>query len=152
MLFGRNDAVYRMMLNRRDYRGSFTIEAALLMTVIIPVLTGLIYLGIYQHDKAWLLGRMQTTAVEMAVNKESSGTVKWNGIIGGEQLTGTVSRQKNKVKAAVKGSFFVPGLVMKFFAGGRLSLDCSVEKPVIEAKKEIQKFRNLERLQKGGET
>ena len=46
----------------------------------------------------------------------------------------------------------MPGLVMKFFAGGRLSLDCSVEKPVIEAKKEIQKFRNLERLQKGGET
>lgn len=31
-------------------RASYTVEAALLMTVILPLLTGIIYLGFYLHN------------------------------------------------------------------------------------------------------
>lgn len=130
--------------------GSFTIEAALLMTIIIPILTGLVYLGIYQHDKAWLSNKAGTVAAEMAVDSEKSANVRWNGVIGNEKISGHVSRNKAKVQAEVKGNLQVPGLVLRYFAGGRLTLDYSVEKPVIEAKKEIQRLRNIELLRKGG--
>lgn len=141
--------MYGIILKGTECRGSFTIEAALLMTIIIPVLTGLIYLGIYEHDKAWLLNKAQTAAAELTAYEKDFNTIKWNGVIGGETVSGNVSRGKNKVQAEVRGSFPVPGLVMRFFAGGKLSLNYSAEKPVIMAKKEIQRLRNLERLKAG---
>ena len=39
---------------KRDLNGSFTVEAALLMTVLIPLLTALIYLGFYHIDNLCL--------------------------------------------------------------------------------------------------
>ena len=62
------------------------------MTIIIPVLTGLMYLGIYEHDKAWLLNKTQTAAAELTAYEKSFDTVKWNGVIGGETVSGNVSR------------------------------------------------------------
>lgn len=140
----------KQILEGKGCRGSFTIEAALLMTIIIPVLTGLIYLGIYQHDKVWLSNKAGVAAIEMAVDDQKTDSGKWGGRIGNENISGGVFRQKGKVQARIKGDFQVPGLVLRFFAGGRLKLDCSVEKPVTEAKKEIQKLRNLQQLKKGG--
>ena len=49
---------------KRDLNGSFTVEAALLMTVLIPLLTALIYLGFYQHDKVWIANKTRTEAME----------------------------------------------------------------------------------------
>ena len=51
---------------KRDLNGSFTVEAALLMTVLIPLLTALIYLGFYQHDKVWIANKTRTEAMEAA--------------------------------------------------------------------------------------
>ena len=54
---------------KRDLNGSFTVEAALLMTVLIPLLTALIYLGFYQHDKVWIANKTRTEAMEAAWTK-----------------------------------------------------------------------------------
>ena len=39
---------------RKIKKGSFTVEAALLMPVIFLVLMGLLYLNFYVHNRAWL--------------------------------------------------------------------------------------------------
>ena len=45
-----------------NLKGSYTIEASLLMGIILPVLAGLIYIGFWYHDKSFL----QSAAYEAA--------------------------------------------------------------------------------------
>lgn len=59
---------------KRDLNGSFTVEAALLMTVLIPLLTALIYLGFYQHDKVWIANKTRTEAMEAALGPHTEKT------------------------------------------------------------------------------
>ena len=93
---------------KRDLNGSFTVEAALLMTVLIPLLTALIYLG-----------------------------------------SGGVKRGKNKVAATGKATFRIPGFVARFFMGGQMEINSKAEVSVKNAKKQIQKYRNLQRAGEG---
>lgn len=44
-------------------RGSFTIEAALLMPVIFLVLMGVLYLNFFVHNRAWLTAAAYEAAV-----------------------------------------------------------------------------------------
>ena len=37
-------------------KGSFTVEASLLMAILIPLLVGMMYLGFYLHNRAFLPG------------------------------------------------------------------------------------------------
>ena len=55
-------------------RGSFTIEAALLMPVIFLVLMGVLYLNFFVHNRAWLTA----AAYESAVSGSMEG-VRKNG-------------------------------------------------------------------------
>lgn len=57
---------------RKIKRGSFTVEAALLMPVIFLVLMGLLYLNFYVHNRAWLTA----AAYEAAVTEAWKDTVK----------------------------------------------------------------------------
>lgn len=53
-------------------RGSFTIEAALLMPVIFLVLMGVLYLNFFVHNRAWLTA----AAYEAAVSGSMEGYSK----------------------------------------------------------------------------
>lgn len=48
---------------RKIKKGSFTVEAALLMPVIFLVLMGLLYLNFYVHNRAWLTAAAYEAAV-----------------------------------------------------------------------------------------
>ena len=61
--------------------GSFTVEAALLMTVLIPLLTALIYLGFYQHDKVWIANKTKTEAMEAALDQDRKNQTDWSGVL-----------------------------------------------------------------------
>ena len=53
-------------------KGSFTIEAALLMPLILMVLMGLLYLDFFVHNRAWLT----SAAYEAAVSGSMEGYKK----------------------------------------------------------------------------
>lgn len=38
-------------------KGSYTVEASLLMILLVPLLTGIIYLGFSVHNQAWAYGK-----------------------------------------------------------------------------------------------
>ena len=57
---------------RKIKKGSFTVEAALLMPVIFLVLMGLLYLNFYVHNRAWLTA----AAYEAAVSGSMEGYSK----------------------------------------------------------------------------
>ncbi len=41
---------------KRNFKGSYTIEAALIMPIIFIVLAGIIYISFYLHDIVWIQG------------------------------------------------------------------------------------------------
>lgn len=134
----------------KTYKGSFTIEAAFLMTVIIPVLAALVYLAVFLHDRAWIQNAAMEKAARIAVQGYEEKGTGFDGIVGGEKLQKKISSTEKKVNVEVKGNFLIPGIAARFFLGGKLSLEVSINKPILDAKKEIQKYRNFEKLTEGG--
>ena len=54
-------------------QASFTVEAAMLMCVILPVLLALLYLGMFLHDKGVLNGAAQEVAATADLNRFRNG-------------------------------------------------------------------------------
>ena len=124
---------------KRDLNGSFTVEAALLMTVLIPLLTALIYLGFYQHDKVWIANKTRTEAMEAALDTDRKNQTDWSGVLACGNVSGGVG----------KATFRIPGFVARFFMGGQMEINSKAEVSVKNAKKQIQKYRNLQRAGEG---
>lgn len=93
---------------RKIKRGSFTIEAALLMPIILLVLMGVLYLNFFVHNRAWLTA----AACEAAVSGSMEGYSK-NGKI----------YEKADLQGRMLGSTGLPG-------GENLSMQTSVGKTV----------------------
>lgn len=145
-------------------KGSYTIEATLLMVVIIPVLVGIMYLGFYLHDKAVLNGAALETAkyaslhitdedVKQQTHRQRTMLIKGR-LLGTRQLTGRTVVDKNQVEVVYQGQFLVPGLIVKYFYNGSLPIDTQITASVKSPVKTIQKIRGVKKLfdkQKEGE-
>lgn len=114
-------------MKKRVKKASFTIEAALLMTCLIPLLTALIYLGFFLHDRAY----MQGEAYEQAVQAELQG---------------------EKKAVSLKKTFQVPGMTARFFGKSELQITAKAEMPVLDAKKKLLGFRAAKKLLQGDKT
>ena len=60
---------------RKIKKGSFTVEAALLMPVIFLVLMGLLYLNFYVHNRAWLTAAAYEAAVSGSMEGYSKNAI-----------------------------------------------------------------------------
>ena len=89
-------------------KGSFTIEAALLMPLILMVLMGLLYLDFFVHNRAWLT----SAAYEAAVSGSMEGYKKDGDIY-----------EKADIQGRMLGSTGLPG-------GENLSMQTSAGKTV----------------------
>ena len=137
---------------KRDLNGSFTVEAALLMTVLIPLLTALIYLGFYQHDKVWIANKTRTEAMEAALDQDRKNQTDWSGVLACGNVSGGVKRGKNKVTATGKATFRIPGFVARFFMGGQMEINSKAEVSVKNAKKQNKKYSTGNIKERGSET
>lgn len=102
---------------KRIKRGSFTVEAALLMPVIFLVLMGLLYLNFFVHNRAWLTA----AAYEAAVSGSMEGYSK-NGNI----------YEKADIQGRILGSTGLPGgenLSMQTRAGKNVQVTYQMEIP-----------------------
>ena len=89
-------------------KGSFTIEAAVLMPLILMVLMGLLYLDFFVHNRAWLT----SAAYEAAVSGSMEGYKKDGDIY-----------EKADIQGRMLGSTGLPG-------GENLSMQTSAGKTV----------------------
>jgi Flp pilus assembly protein TadG len=92
---------------RKIKRGSFTVEAALLMPVIFLVLMGLLYLNFYVHNRAWLTAAAYEAAVSGSMEGYSKNGNSYEkadnqgrmlgsaGLPGGENLRMQISTGKS---------------------------------------------------------
>lgn len=71
--------------------------------------------------------------------------------MGGEKLQKQIKAGSKEMTVKVRGKLAVPGIVMQFWKHGRLEVACTVAIPVIHARKDIQRFRNLKKQMEGGQ-
>lgn len=98
-------------------RGSFTVEAALLMPLIFLILMGLLYLNFFVHNRAWLTA----AAYEAAVSGSMEGYSR-NGDV----------YEKADIQGRMLGSEGLPGgenLSMQTSAGKSIQVTYHMEIP-----------------------
>lgn len=98
-------------------KGSFTIEAALLMPLILMVLIGVLYLDFFVHNRAWLT----SAAYEAAVSGSMEGYKKKGNIY-----------EKADIQGRMLGSTALPGgenLSMQTSAGKTVKVTYRLEVP-----------------------
>lgn len=141
-------------------RASYTVEAALLMTVILPLLTGIIYLGFYLHN----VSVMQNAAYELTVlGSFESGRGDGESIVekrkqelvsrafpGLGQVQADVQIGKKKVSARIQGEFRIPGLIMHFFCNNRMNIQAYSEMELLQPGKQIIRMHQIKKLTEEG--
>lgn len=142
-------------MRRSGFRAqaSFTVEAAMLMCVILPVLLALLYLGMFLHDKGVLNGAAQEVAATADLNRFRNGG---NARLArkADQLadrTGASGKAKSSVQvtdhevsASYSASMKLPGLLPKLFGKGTLDTGADVTRILPDAADTIRKIRGLE--------
>lgn len=138
-------------------RASFTVEAAMLMTLILPALLALIYLGLYLHDRGVLNGAAQEVAAQADLNCwKDSGNVYLSGSAGKlADRTGpsgkaavSVSAGDKQVSVTYNASMTLPGLLPKLFGRSVLDTGASVQRTLLKPADTIRIIRGLEYVSK----
>lgn len=139
-------------------KGSYTVEAALVMGILLPLLAGIIYLGFYLHNDAVMKGAAYELAVlgclqddeekRKTAVEERKQEIIGRAFLGLTEVRAEVSLGEEKVSASLRGTFRVPGLVMRYFCGNQLELSADAELTVADPGKQIYW---IHRLKKSGE-
>ena len=148
------------MKGKKAEKGSFTVEISLIMSLLIPLLMCLIYLGFYMHDRAFLEGaaleaactaslyageEMQedyTESREQALLKER--------LFGVYNITGNVELGEETVKVSYSGEFQIPGMIAKFLEKTSLPIQAEADVNFKDARKAVNQLYSLSKVLKGG--
>lgn len=134
----------------------FTVEAAMLMAVILPVLLSLIYLGFLDHDR----GVLQASSCEVAALADNSipdknrdgdlrtyaGQLGKSAVISSKDCSSSFSLSKDFVQVSYTGSIKVPGTLPKLFGSETLSSGRSFSRKLYHPADSIRKIRGLKYL------
>ena len=142
--------------SRPDVPGYFTVEASLLMLLIIPVLTALLLCGFYVHDNAFLQGAAEEitamgsnlaayesrdSLLQRTLRQRVSHTMVWT-----RSVRSSVSCSDTDVQAEAGGTFPVPGLAAQLFGVQNASAGGSADRHLIRPARIIWKIRGAEYL------
>lgn len=117
-------------------KGSFTVEASLLMAILIPLLVGMMYLGFYLHNRAFLQGAAcELAQIGLLYDREEDAIKAMeqrnrqllDGYLpGGGSWTGSVSLERKEVQVTLRGSLQAPGMAVNLFLGDRLTMQACI--------------------------
>ena len=136
--------------------GSFTIEATLLMSFILPMLIGLLIAGFYVHDRAALQGiaceaaargsclateNKSVSLIRKTIQERLSPGLMWAGRIG-KQL----QSDEEHIHVSLSAIFSFPGFSAFLLPAGNTSLTGEWERAVYHPAKLIRKVRGAKAL------
>ena len=138
---------------KRCIAASFTVEAALIMTVTLPVLLSILYYGFFLHDKGVLNGAAQQIAAQADLNswkksgsnrlaKQAKKLTKTTGP--SRKVSSSVSASQSKASVIYKGTITLPGLLPSLFGKKKLSTGASANRTILYPADLIRKIRGLE--------
>ncbi len=138
-------------------KASFTVEAALLMTVILPILLALLYYGFFLHDRGVLNGAAQEITARADLNNwKASGNNRlaklarsYEGRTGpSRQVSSSVQVSRSSVSAKYKGAMSLPGLLPSLFKKSSLNTGAGAKRTLLYPADLIRKIRGLEYVSK----
>lgn len=135
-------------------RGSFTLEAALLMTLLLPVLFSLIYASFFLHDRTILQGAACEVAAMVSnlteekdeqsrLEKLKDGLIS-SRLLGTKGTGGSLRRSKDQVSVSYQGNFPIPGLTAKLFGKRVYEIREEWSRKLYHPADIIRKIRGLE--------
>lgn len=135
---------------------SFTVEASLLMAVILPVLIGILLAGFYVHDQAFLQGAVcevsgmgssmalyadRDARMWQTLNKRTGKSMLW-----ARGLNQSCSASKTMSQALISATFRFPGMVAAFFGRDRQALEEGATRKVYHPADLIRTFQGARDL------
>lgn len=142
------------MAEKKMLQAGFTVEAAMIMTILLPVLTVLIYMGFYVHDMAVIQGAACEAAamgsnLVLEENRESILEEKVNALVTARLLGTRIGRKglsagKDQISVYYGGDFPIPGLIAKLVSGNELTIEKEWNRTIFHPADEIRKIRGLE--------
>lgn len=142
------------------YKGSYTVEAALVMGIITMVMAALLIVCFYLHDKAVL--QAMTCEIALAGNntvteKEQQKVISdlkkklnRNRLMGSRNTDKTVKADKKAVNAVCRSEFPVPGMTARFISNNKMKIEVSWKTEKVQAAELIRKIRGVRKLMNGG--
>lgn len=146
--------------DKNAWKGSYTVEAAVILPLTALILAAVILAAFYIHDKSC----MQGMACEIASSGSNCITqemrakrvaqlrqeVKRQRFLGSRNLSASVSSGKTEVNAKIDASYPIPGMVARFFTKGSLPVQCSWKTKDVEPAKTIWQIRGVVSILGGG--
>ena len=134
-------------------KASFTVEAALLMTVMLPVLLAIIYYGFFLHDKGVLNGAAQQVLAQADLNnwkeagnnrlgKQAKRMEKQTGP--SKNVSASVSVSRSQASVSCTGTMSLPGILPSLFGKRQLGTGTSAKRTLLYPADVIRKIRGLE--------
>lgn len=142
------------------WKGSYTVEAALVLPVVLFVLSALMILAFYVHDR----GILQSLACETAVTGNNyiteeerktaveriKGQVSPTRLMGSRGSSGHAAFGSSEVYVQYTAVYPVPGMAMRYLSGGRLKIAKSWRVEGINPSDWIRKQRGIRHGRDGG--
>lgn len=146
--------------NKEKWNGSYTVEASIVMAMVILVLAALMFASFYMHDRAVLQGiscetasagsNAATRSGRQEAAEDVKGRFSSERLLGSRQVSGKIEVGEKTVNSVWKGNFYFPGFVMKYFAGGCYTICVSWNSEAIQPVDTIRKIRGVRKLVSGG--
>lgn len=129
-------------------------EAALIMTILLPVLVAIMYAGFYLHDRGVMQGAVCETAamasnlrleqnrealLQKRIREKLEHRLLWTRL----QETGAALGKK-RVSVTCRGTFAVPGLIARLMSGNSLELEAVGKQELYQPADMIRKIRGAE--------
>ena len=145
---------------RASWKGSYTVEAALVFPVILFVLAALLIMAFYVHDGGILQSFACETAVAgsnyMTENERKVAAEQVRKQAGQERLMGSRNSQghvafgSSEVYARYTAVCPVPGMVMRYLSNNQLKIAKSWQVHTVNPSDWIRKQRGIMRIRDGG--
>lgn len=143
--------------NSKNYlKGSYTIEAAAVISLVFLILGTFLICGFYIHDKGVLQGivcEMAAAGSNFSTEKERKQAVSEvkqyiskNRFLGSKNIKGSASIGKKETEASWQSIFPVPGFAMKYLIGNRLKIEKEWKSKVLDPSKTLWRIRGAEKL------
>ena len=143
-------------MKRKRWKGSLTVEAAVVISLSFLVLGALLLAVLFVHDRAVFQGLVCETASvgsNFAMQEERSEAseaickeIKKTRFLGSRNISAQKGAGEQNVSVTAAADYPVPGLFFRFLKKGKLQITCSWNSRVINPGKTIRRIRGAELL------
>ena len=145
-----------LKVKKKGWKGSFTVEAAVVISLSFLVLGTLLLTIFYLHDTSVFQGIVCETAAagsNFAMEKERSEVtgnlqkqIHKSRFLGSRNLSVTKETGEKQITVSVKAEYPVPGMFMRFLKDGKIPIMCTWNCRILYPGKTIRQIRGAELL------